>query len=109
MPQQQQHQLDLFSALEQRDAALAQVASNAGSWFERALQAISYAPLPPEFTGEDMRDVIASFVGMPHHHNTWGALTAQACRSGLIRPTGEWRRMTGDKSHARRTPVYVRV
>ena len=100
-------------AEEARDAALEQVADNAEPWTERAIRYLTWlratASLQHPFTGEDMRWYVDAYVGPPHHHNAYGALTRIAIRRGLIRPTGQWTKMQSMRSHARQTPLYVWV
>jgi hypothetical protein len=93
-----------------RDAALARVSDNAGPWMTYARAAI-VAHLPDGWRGtaEDCRvALLRAGVEPPHHHNAWGALI-KSCIPLILRPTGEWRNMRTEKSHARSTPVYRRV
>jgi len=102
-------QEDMFqegSAVTERDQALHRVATNSGSWMLDALIAICRISTDSEVTGEDIRLNILERVGMPHHHNAWGALIKSALKQGVLIPTGEYRAMKTRKSHARKTPVY---
>jgi hypothetical protein len=98
---------DLFSAIEARDEALAQVSRNAGlDWMGGALLRIA-AFRNWRGTAEDVRvTLLANSYPSPHHHNAWGALIKTAIKRKLIIPTGDLTNMKTKKSHARRTPVY---
>jgi hypothetical protein len=99
---------DLFDAKAQRDAALEQVAEpeERNGWMKDALRLLPEAFWSGrDLTGEEVRERLGQLVGMPHHHNVWGALMAQALRRKMIIATG-YRHMHGPKSHARKTPTY---
>lgn len=97
-------------AEENRDAALAQVASNAQPWTADFLARV--ADLADDLngatvTGESLRSwLVAGGLAAPHHVNAWGAAISIAKRRGLLVETGRWIPMTGAKSNARRTPEY---
>lgn len=99
-------QLDLEDAIKERDAALASVAANAGSWMERGLEAIG--ALPKSFTGTAEEIRLEIKVPPPHHHNAWGALIRVAVKRGLLAEIGMGQMKT-KRSHARRTPLYLRT
>lgn len=91
-----------------RDAALSQVAGNAGDWMARAVDvAVSVLPTRP-FIGEDLRPLVTAVIGPPHHPNAWGALTRILLDRKQIVPTGTWRAMRARGSHARQSPEYRR-
>jgi hypothetical protein len=99
---------DAERARHERDAALQRVSSNAGRWIDRAMAAISLVPAF-EGTAEDLRfRLVRDGLEPPHHHNAWGAVTRKALDRGLLKRTGKLRAMTGAKSHARRTEVYIK-
>ena len=98
-------QPDLFGAREARDAGMAKVSDHSGWWFVAATKIIAQMQ-SWRGTGEDLRLHITDRIGPPHHCNTWGALTAQAVKQGLLIKTGERRSMRMIKSHARQTDVY---
>ncbi len=98
--------IDLFTAADARDEGIDIVSNNALSWFDQAASYISQMNAWTG-TGEDMRMLITQVIGEPHHHNAWGAMIMAAVRKGDLIKTGEMRKMVGDKSHARMTPVYV--
>ncbi len=101
-------QQDMFSngiAMALRDQALDQVAENSQPWMERAIGFVSHMPVHG-MTGEEIRRIVSICIGEPHHHNAWGALISTAIKRKHFWPTGEYRKMTSKKSHARRTPVY---
>ena len=60
-----------------------------------------------EFTGEAMR-VWMRLQGLstPSSPHAWGALLNALVRRGEIRDTGRVTRMSTERSHARRTPVW---
>jgi len=104
------HQADLFTATEARDQALARVIENSGDWSETMLEEISAIRSGMNMTGEELRLYLLNAVGWPpHHHNAWGGLIAAAVKRRLLIPTGKWRHMATVKSHARKTPEYVRA
>lgn len=93
----------------ERDKALALVIRNENEmWRQKAFQYILDLPYGWEGIGEDLRLLIVSNVGFPHHHNVFGALIAQAVRRKMLMPTGYVRHMKTSKSHARMSPVYRR-
>ncbi len=92
-----------------RDAGIALVTENSGTWMQRAKDAV-YRYLPSDWvgTGEDIRGIVTRVIGEPHNPHAWGALTKTLSepRTGLLIDTGTVRKMLEPKSHARRTPVY---
>lgn len=98
-----------MSAVELRDAGI-QAVDNP-TWTEQAMNKfVKTTSLPPEFTGEDIRLALTSIgLAPPHHHNAWGAFTMNLVRSGRIKPTGQFKNMKTEKSHARITRVYTRA
>ena len=99
---------DLFTAVANRDDALARVNENARPWSEIAIETLPWLRRETdEMTGEQIRLWLQSKVGSPHHHNAWGGLIMRAVRSGIIVNTNRYVPMQSKKSHARKTPVYV--
>jgi len=101
---------DLFDLAESRalrDAALARVSSNAGSFIERGLAAISLLP-GGEYTGAMIRHALILQEIAPHHCNAWGALVRSAIHRGLLHPTGRFTPSISKKNHAHRTEVYTK-
>lgn len=92
-----------------RDAGMDTVEENAGLWMDAAFSVIH--KLPSGWTGifEDIRLLIRDAIGNPHHHNAYGALSNKVIRAHLLEPTGSYRHMRTERSHARRTPVYRRT
>jgi hypothetical protein len=101
-------QPDLFSATARRDAALKQASRE--PWMTTAFKlAVQVIPRGVPMIGEEIRNLlIRSGLEAPHHHNAWGALSMALVRERIIAPTGVWRKMNGAKSHARKSPEYVR-
>lgn len=100
---------DLFTALERKDAALQQVAANAGSWIDDVMAATARLAEQRQgeiVTGEGVRALVEPIAGAPHHHNAWGAAIANLVRQRYLVPTGRWVPMRGVKSNARKTPEY---
>lgn len=98
--------MNLFEAAGARDAALAQVSHNAGTFTDAALTALRQFPQGYEGTGEQIRLLIERRGIRPHHPNAWGAVINTAVRRGLLTDTGRMERMNTLKSHARKTSVY---
>jgi hypothetical protein len=102
-------QYDLLKSAQARDAALDQVAENAGDDFStRAYNAVMRIPKGWVGTGEDIREIVEK-EATPHHHNAWGAFISLLCRYKIIEKTGEYRKMRQIKSHARATAVYKKT
>lgn len=100
-------QLDLMDyASTLRDEVIKQVTRE--DWMPAAITVFRrYSQeLPDVFTGEDVRELVASFAGQPHHPNAWGALTMTLVRQNLIVATGTVAKMRTPSSHARRTFEY---
>ena len=82
------------------------------NWMERALNFAEQAIVlngelkSPNFTGEDIRFLVANRIGEPRHPNAYGALVSTLIKRNIIVPTGEYRAMKDNTSHARKTPVY---
>jgi hypothetical protein len=93
-----------------RDEALERVTESGGDWQDRALLMLRRLPPGFEGTGEAFRlRLITDGLDKPHHHNAWGALIRHAIRLGHLQDTGKMAHMRTVRSHARKTPVYVRV
>jgi hypothetical protein len=88
-----------------RDEGISRVLSHNETWAERARSAINTLR-NWEGTGEDLRLAVVAVAGKPKHHNAWGGVVMGAVKQGILTPTGEYRPMVTDKSHARKTPVY---
>ncbi len=103
----------LFGGELLRDEGISKVSENNGKWMELCVrEAQRYFPLESDFrttfTGEDIRFYLSQTVGCPAHSNAWGALVNTLVRRKIIRPTGEYRAMRDQNSHARKTPVYTK-
>ncbi len=117
---QRQEQLQdfgpLFTGELLRDEGIAKVSSNNESWMAVALESAEYFVSTCDgemrhrtFTGEDIRHHCSGSAGCPAHSNAWGALINTLLKRKIITPTGEYRAMRDDNSHARKTPVYHRL
>jgi hypothetical protein len=105
-------QTSLFDARAARDAGIAKTASKNDTWIERALAKLAdmkdahYLTV----TGEGMRFwMLSRGLDEPTSPHAWGALTRIAMKRGIIRDTGRVIQMHGEKSHARRTPLWELV
>ncbi len=100
----------LFSGELLRDEAIAKVSGNNESWLELCICSVENHDLweGGNFTGEEIRFLCYAQVGSPTHPNAWGALVNTLVRRKIIKPTGEYRAMRDDSSHARKTPVYTK-
>jgi len=98
----------LFTGEVLRDEGIAQVSEHNESWMERCIRVVTnhYLWEGGNFTGEEIRFVCEAEAGYPNHSNAWGALINTLVRRKIIKPTGEYRAMRDDNSHARKTPVY---
>ena len=102
---------DLFennsSAKMERDRALAIVRANGGDWHAKATVALTLIDNGWTGTAEDIRiRLVMKGLEKPHHHNAWGAWVRAMVTAKRLVPTGEFRHMKTNKSHARRTSVY---
>ncbi len=93
-----------------RDEALAQVIANGEGWNDMARAfAFTHIPFDRPLTAEEIRLLLCEQgLASPHHHNAWGAFFRGIVVSGLVSPTGVHRSMRTTKSHARKTPEYIR-
>ncbi len=98
----------LFSGELLRDEAIDKVLGNNNKWFELCVLKMGQYWMDGRFTGEDIRFYLNKEVGCPAHPNAWGALINTLVRRKIIKPTGEYRAMRDDSSHARKTPVYTK-
>ncbi len=98
--------LPLFTGEVLRDEAIAKVSEHNDKWFSACVRKMELYWMDEGFTGEDIRFYLNQEVGCPAHPNAWGALINTLVRRKIIKPTGEYRAMKDDSSHARRTPVY---
>ncbi len=100
----------LFSGELLRDEGIAKVSDNNEKWLRRCVWSIEQSIWLGDgtFTGEDVRFYLNREVGCPAHSNAWGALINTLVRRKIIKPTGEYRAMRDQNSHARKTPVYTK-
>lgn len=92
-----------------RDEGIKKVADNNEKWMERCVKSVQqFETHQDTFTGEDIRFHCGGRIGYPAHPNAWGALINTLVRRKIIKPTGEYRAMRDDSSHARKTPVYTK-
>ena len=101
-------QLNLFEGRAARDAALATVAANSGTFIEEALAIIQKLPDTWSGTGEDIRHICQAQGVTPNHPNAWGSCINTAVRCGLLIPTDRFVQMREKSSHARVTRIYTR-
>ncbi len=99
----------LFSGELLRDEGMSKVSEHNEGWMELCFKEVQYDPyFNFKFTGEEIRHWCERHVSCPAHSNAWGALVNTLVRRKIIRPTGEYRAMRDDSSHARKTPVYTK-
>lgn len=93
-----------------RDDALARVHVANAVWMNGArywLRIMGEQNAGREVTGEMIRLYIGARLNLqPKSPHAWGALIISAVKSGALVDTGRSTRMTAEKSHARRTPVW---
>ncbi len=77
-------------------------------WFAEFFVHVAGGTKRTSFTGEDIRFYVSQEIGCPTHPNAYGALINTLVRRKIIKPTGEYRAMRDDSSHARKTPVYTK-
>lgn len=102
-------QLPLFDAQKskaERDAALAQVAANAGVLFMTRGMAALRRLSGQETNGEEIRRALTQQGITPHHSNAWGSLIRNAVQHGILVDTGRSTLAKIVSSHARRLVVY---
>ncbi len=107
------YDLPLFTGEVLRDEGISKVSDHNGKWMEVAIESAKYFvdeqhSWHKHFTGEDIRFHCLGAAGHPAHSNAWGALVNTLVRRKIIKPTGEYRAMRDDSSHARKTPVYTK-
>lgn len=96
------------SGTELRDLGASKVLDRAGDeWRDKCVTLIRSTLHGSEAIAEDFRMLCERASLYAHHPNAWGALTLHMKRQGLLRETGEWRKPTDAKSHARPTRVYI--
>jgi len=92
------------------DTAIACVQASHSAWMERGIALIRTFPMCEEATGEDIRMWLGERgLTEPDHHNAWGGLIRWAISQELIEATGKYLPMKAEKSHGRKTPVYIRT
>lgn len=89
-----------------RDHGIEQVSRNNLTYLEEARKLIPQYP-HREVTGEELREFIEARLGPMSHHNLTGAIVMGAVRKGLLRKTGEYRKMKKVNSHGRVNAVYT--
>ncbi len=100
----------LFAGELLRDEGISKVSANNDKWLSRCVWQMEQSVWLGDgtFTGEDVRFYLNREVGCPAHSNAWGALINTLIKRKIIKPTGEYRPMRDDNSHARKTPVYTK-
>lgn len=104
------NQFDLFQGQVERDRGIEQVTQGSGRWFDHAMQVVRRLPRGWRGLAEDLRPLIEAELGPPPRStNVYGAITREAIKLGLLRPTGLRRPMRLSRSHARPSDEYVKV
>jgi len=88
-----QHQLDLFTGQELRDAGIKQSMETAEkhqeNWTHFAYQfLLNYTKANKEFMAEDVRNASEGIVQSPPSKRAWGGIFVKAVKSGLIERIG---------------------
>lgn len=98
------------AAAVKRDAAIRKVMQNAPpEWQAKAVEVVRRLPSGWEGIGEAIRREVRREIGPPHDPHAWGGLIMTLRRSGVLVKTGRYAPMTGEKSHARESPVLRRL
>lgn len=95
--------LDLSAGRRRRDDGIARALdAERRDWIDRALRALREFMRGREtFTIEQFRyDFLAAGNPEPHVPEVWGAFTNAARKSGLIVPTGDYRKAASPGTHA---------
>lgn len=104
------NQFDLFQGQALRDLGIGRVTQASGRWFDHAMRVVMRLPRGWRGLSEDLRPIIEGQIGPPPKStNIYGALTREAIRLGILRPTGQRRPMRLGRSHARPSDEYVKV
>ena len=102
-------QFDLFSSRTARNRGVNRVAQHNRQWREKCQSYILATTFQgTEMSGEDIRRKCQSAGLYPTHHNAWGALIMHLVRSKAFSDTGKRTHMKDKRSHARKTPIYIR-
>ena len=104
------HTIEMFSAAASKREAMDRVYDHAGNWKARAFaqgMLIISRYAGAKMTGEQLRFLIAPHAGEPHHHNAWGPLIEKFIVYGLLTKTPHWVPMSGPRSNARSTRLYL--
>jgi hypothetical protein len=102
-------QPDLFGGRADRDAAFETLKARSRAWFDAGIAHIGLLPVGWRGTGEELGITLMPHIGLPHHHNAWGALVAHAGKRKLLAKTGQRAPMRRRSSHARGTDVWERI
>ncbi len=98
----------LFTGELLRDEGIANVTEHNEKWMDLCVMKMEQSKWLGDgtFIGEDVRHYCEYSVGCANHPNAYGALINTLLKRKIIKPTGQYRKMKDDRSHARRTPVY---
>jgi len=99
---------DLLEAERARDKSVDRAYTNAKDWAQDFFALIENLPVGWEGTAEEMR-LHLKMPSPPTSPNAIGATVMKAVRADLLRWTGQMRKPTNKKSHARKTQVWERV
>ena len=98
------NQFSLDLAFKRKDAGIALVSDD---WIDCAYQNVLqlHPSLPAEFTSNDIRNLIAPFVGKPKSNNAYGALMNRLQKHLVF--TGKVCNSSRPDSHSRCLKIYV--
>ena len=94
-------------ALGRKNEKLSQVIDNAGKHWQTLARLVVRTMDGKQVTGEDIRLKCCELEIVPHDPHAWGAFVNLLLKEGRLIPTGRYVAMRGERSNARRTPVYL--
>lgn len=92
-----------------RDAGIALVTENAGTWMDRAraVATETLSKIPGQsISGDQIRNAVEGQIGPPHHYNAWGALARWLLLRGFLLPTNRSVKSERASNHSHANPVY---
>lgn len=90
-----------------RDQGIKQVDENAVPWKDVAWSVLCWLPAG-EWSADEINAIVERDAGRPHHPNAYGALIMRGVRSGVLKPTGRYRKSQRASCHAHKYQVYTK-
>ena len=107
-------QLDLFTAIQNRDKGMRQAINHAGStWKENAMRYVDEFTKSPGLYGKRfMMEEVASWaysqgLQKPPHERSWGAVAVEAIKKGFIKRVG-YGQVSNVRAHRANASIYVK-